>query len=359
DPFPVSRTGPAQLFRTLTKASAWWTTGLRHPRVLWWCARFSARVEDTSRQIRERYPEVRLAVLAFEMQVPPYLALSMQKAGIRTASLQERPAIAFDRAATTIVNTMLTASEYISLAVQQSGTMAVEHTVPTGMWRTDLIHEARRSPAPPTVRSARQRGQHVVLVLPYHAETNAVRASDPICTSIESVRHFLEDIVDLACDEHDAQFIIRGKDADWVADPRFRETLERLNATPNVEVNRDYETFNVTYSLAAHCDLIVAKPTSLADEALALGIPCLLHDYTHNSSDYAREQLPYLPRELWVIDKEDLRRKVRSHLAGGGGAFRGWWEPTRALVYGDLNDGHVRERAQVSLEDMLRTHLSN
>lgn len=354
DPFPVSRTGTVQLWHALSRASAWWTIGRRNPRVLWWCARFSVRVEDTSRQIRERYPEVRLAVLAFEMQVPPYLAMSMRKAGIRTASLQERPAIAFDRAATTIVDTLLTASQYISHQVQRSETMAVDHTVPTGMWRCDLVYQARRSATPPTIRAAQERGQRVVLVLPYHAETSALRATDPICTSIESVRHFLNDIIDLARDQRDAHFIIRGKDAAWVDDPRFQETIGRLDETPNAEVNRDYESFNVTYGLAAHCDLIIAKPTSLVDEALALGIPCLLHDYTHNSSDYAREQLPYLPRELWALDKDDLRSKVRSQLVDDGRAFRGWWEPTRDLVYGNLNDGHVRERARRSLEEILR-----
>ncbi len=355
DPFPGSQAGPAQVLRTLRKTAVWWTTGWRHPRFLWWCARFSVRVEDASRQLRQRYPEAILAVLAFEMQVPPHLAVSMQTAGIRTASLQERPAIAFDQSATTNVDTMLTASEFISLQVQRSGTMAVDNTIPTGMWRTDLLHEARRHAPPPSVRSAHENGQRVVLVLPYHAQTNALRATDPICTSIDSVRHFLDDIVDLAREQRDAHFIIRGKNADWVDDARFRETLKRLNATPNVEVNRDYATFNVSYGLAAHCDLIVAKPTSLADEALALGIPCLLHDYTHNSSDYARKQLPYLPRELWVLDKEELRHKVRDQIADGGRAFRGRWEPQRAIVYGDLNDGHVRERAQASLEEMLRT----
>ena len=88
--------------------------------------------------------------------------------------------------------------------------------------------------------------------------------------------------------------------ADWVVDERFSGIAARINALPNIKVNCNYGSLNESYRLCAAADLVIAKHTSLVDEVLAPGIPCVLHDYTSNSHELARAAVAYLPRRLWA-----------------------------------------------------------
>ena len=110
-------------------------------------------------------------------------------------------------------------------------------------------------------------------------------------------------------------------------------------------MSHTYDRLNESYRLLASADLVIAKCTSLVDEALACNIPCILHDYTANSRDVARPVVSYLPRD-WALDRDELSLRVDRVLADDGRAFRDYWAPYRTEVFGDLADGHVRERAR-------------
>ena len=130
--------------------------------------------------------------------------------------------------------------------------------------------------------------------------------------------------------------------ADWVVDERFSGIAARINALPNIKVNCNYGSLNESYRLCAAADLVIAKHTSLVDEVLALGIPCVLHDYTPNSQDLARTAVAYLPRRLWAENPSELRDVVDFVLQDGGAALQDWWEPHRNRLYKNLSDGSVR-----------------
>ena len=125
--------------------------------------------------------------------------------------------------------------------------------------------------------------------------------------------------------------------------------MAQISRQPNLNVDTDYTTVNKSYNLALHSSLIIAKPTSLADEALAYGIPCLLHDYTHNCQGFAVNNLGYLPRELWCLDDGELTTKVDAVLDARE-AFDQWWGPIGAATYGTLSDGNVRRRIRETIE---------
>ena len=71
---------------------------------------FQQRAADVARVLNQRYPHARAALLAFDVQLPVYLIAGLEYAGIRTVALQERPAISFDRAASSIAGTILSAT---------------------------------------------------------------------------------------------------------------------------------------------------------------------------------------------------------------------------------------------------------
>ena len=154
----------------------------------------------------------------------------------------------------------------------------------------------------------RESTRHQEVALPYHVERGVGWSGDPIATDFSSVLHFIEDIADLASERPDLRIVIRGKNDDWISDHRFAAARSRTESLPNLSVSREYGRLNETYRLCANAHLIIAKHTSLVDEALALGIPCVLHDYTSNSRGYARLAVEYLPRRLWAEDPGELRQ---------------------------------------------------
>ena len=305
------------------------------------------RAADVARVLHQRYPHARAALLAFDIQLPVYLIAGLEYAGIRTVALQERPAISFDHAASSIAGTILSASTFFAEALRASPVVSSKNVIPVGMWRTDLLQtelQVARGETPPE--------RPTVLVLPYHAEPPLHRPSDPMCTSIEILISFLSDIIALAERHNAVHFIVRAKNADWLLDSRTTTERDALTRLGNVTLDDNYSTLNRTYQLAAHSSLIIAKPTSLIDEALACGIPCVVHDYTHNASNYASSLLTYLPRRLWALDRAELLAKVQEVLTDNVGSPRVSSRDLQA-IYGLWADGKVRQRIHAYLDEIV------
>jgi hypothetical protein len=173
-----------------------------------------------------------------------------------------------------------------------------------------------------------------------------------LAVGVQPITHFLEDLEDLAERRPDVFIVIRGKNDNWVTDERFSGIAARIDALSNITVSRNYGALNESYRLCAAADLVIAKQTSLVDEVLAFGIPCVLHDYTRNSRDLARPSVAYLPRRLWAENSGEFNDAVDFSLEDDGEAYREWWEPHRIRIYGKLNDGSVRARARAYLSTL-------
>ena len=230
----------------------------------------------------------------------------------------------------------------------------MRRSIPTGMWRTDFLHEYKTSNFPSDVDEHLRTGQKLVVALPPHAGPRVGWDGNPLATGAAAINHFLQGLADLAEDVTELKIIIRGKNDNWVEDVRFAATAARIGRLPNITVSRDYGRRNESYRLCAKASLIIAKYTSLVDEALAVGIPCVVHDFTANSRDFIRPAVPYLPRRIWAEDEQELREGVEFALRTDGAAFKGWWEPHRTRLYGHLNDGHVRERSRATMASLTR-----
>lgn len=329
--------------------------GLRYPlRQVQLLAHACAIADAQAALVQRDFPAVRLAVFAFDLQVPLELVLALEAAGIRTAALNERPLSVVVGSQPFAVSTLLTASDHFTAAALASSSVSVVDAPAVGMWRTDFIRDYAAGPPPHGWAASEVLGQHRILVLPYHVQTASGFGGNPLATSPSSVRHFLSGILDLAEQQPDAYFLVRGKSDAWIDDPRFADLAERVSNAVNVGISRTYARLNESYRLVARADLVIAKYTSLVDEALACDIPCIVHDYTANSRDVARPVVRYLPRELWALETDELRTRVEWALADSGNAFRAYWAPHRAAVFGDLADGEVRARARQAMTDLLQ-----
>ena len=332
------------------------TAGLASWSASWLLAGVSARAEMRARWLSQNLPDVRVALLAYDLQAPVDLVLALESSGVKTVALTERPLSLVVRSQPLAVNTLLTASSWFSDQALQSPSAAVRRAVAVGMWRTDLLVRYAGKQPHPFVARARSEGRSVIVALPYHVGNKA--SANPLATSVPCVRHFLDDILNVADRHSDAVVVIRGKDASWLEHDAFADMAARVEALSNVITSDDYGQLNESYRLVSDADLVIAKYTSLVDEALAVGIPCLVHDYTPTAHGIARPVVTYLPDEVWVENDHDLQIRVDEVLADGGRSFRARWEPKRRDLFGDLADGCVVQRArQEILELALSTQI--
>jgi len=79
-------------------------------------------------------------------------------------------------------------------------------------------------------------------------------------------------------------------------------------------------------------------------------VPCLVHDFVGNSSGYARQLAPHLPEFVFASNQGDLEAKFKRLLDGNGFDFSEIWRPFGEQIYGQWNDGHVRQRIRKAIE---------
>ncbi len=321
----------------------------------WYIVRMSARAILCSKRISDEYPLAKVAILGYDIQVPDYLVLGLDNSGIETVATMERPAVSVSREMALCCKTLLVPSEYFSLLINNSISCAVSELLPIGMWRTDFLVERLKSDAIIEVANRRL----LCVVLPFHTPRFDLKSNivDDFVISDLAHKHFLRDIIKLASIHPEIDFVIRGKDADWTALGNYSEIYMEILDSNNIEVSQNYEVLNESYNLCARADIIVGKHTSLIDEALSLNIPCVLHDYTHNTKSVLRGQMTYLPRELWAENYAEFLSSFDLALSDRGDRFREWWEPHRIKIFGNFSDGHVRARAMSLIEGRLSNNL--
>jgi hypothetical protein len=317
--------------------------------VLIFAENFLARAEGYQRWL-EKFPRLQRIILSYDLQVPTELLLASSRLGIPTFAVNERPSAAVNGSQVSAVDTLFTASDFFSDAIRDSATAAAGSCIAVGMWRTDLYYQARSDARLINFLSTKHQRRRLVLVLPYsHKLTNRYR--DPFATALPSVMHFIESIRFLAEQDPSISYVLRAKTESWSQDPWLRDAIEQLIELPNIFISEDYAEINGGYRLLAMADLVIAKYTSMVDEALAVGIPCVLHDYTANSIGYSRSFAPHLPDFIFARSNEELALKVKGIAGDNGEDFLSQWDFNREKIYGSLNDGDVRRRVRSAIEE--------
>ena len=77
-----------------------------------------------------------------------------------------------------------------------------------------------------------------------------------------------------------------------------------MNALPNVAVSVDYSQQRIAYALASKADSIIARFTSLGDQALAVGKPVIVHDISANGGPLLSSLLSYEPYFPLATDRD-------------------------------------------------------
>ncbi|MFC1673124.1 hypothetical protein ACFL12_03120 [Pseudomonadota bacterium] len=301
----------------------------------------------------EQFPGAKMALVGYEYLFPVPLALACEAQGIRTVAAQERFHFSHCEVAFVLSN-YLCASQFSAEKYQQSGLGIVDRWTPVGMARTDLLHEYRYQPIPECLKQQVQ-GRKLVVALDYHSQPDRIDNCLQPVVNWQANRQFLEDLLTLANAIPEAYFVIRGKNADWVRLPAFADLVLRIDAAENISVDRTYDTFNFSYRLCANADLVIAKHTSLGAECMAVGIPVLFHDYAPNADHVFARTFDYLGSSCMTHDFETLQSRAITILRGGGNPLLHEEAAIMLEMFGEYNDGEVKDHIQSALSEMSST----
>lgn len=305
-------------------------------------AAFLSRAMRYEAGLRESFPDVRLAILLYDIQTPLELLYALQRLGVRTVSNHERPQIGLVPYLPLVADHLMVESAYFCEALVASEFAHVIQCHPVGLWRSDALleHGSRLYPT---------RSRPMALVLPLTPSHTITQAAQPSELSGEGFRHFLHDVLLLAEHHPEVDFVVRTKSSEWMSSSHFVEEISLFRSAANIEISDDYDTPMEAYRLCAQARVVIAKYTSMVDEALASGIPVIIHDYTHNRHPGACLMSDHIPGDFFAHNFVELSMKLEECLSLNS-SFQ---DSSVRSVYGDLADGLVAERVDRVLDQIL------
>lgn len=315
-------------------------------------ARFYAVFMSYSKQLAA-YPDLKLALIDYELLCPKELLLAFDARKIKTAAAQERFVTTFFAISGSVLDTYLCASEYAAGVMKKSPSYCIGNYVPIGQHRSDYLIMARQSPPPQTLEVPLLRGRRIVTALGFHTHLDWYNSQADPLLNWTAHRQFLEDMIRLSRDMPNVFIVLRFKFVDWVSLPAFADVVREIETSEDMTISMDYEISHFSAELCAHSHLVISKHTSLGDECLAVGIPVLFHEYTHNTERLVADTIDYSPTRIMCFNYQELLERSRTILSGDPNAMTPDYEYLKNVVFGGLGDGGVRERIHAHIDSML------
>jgi hypothetical protein len=260
----------------------------------------------------ERFPNAKLALLGYEFLFPAWLAYALQARGIRVAATQERLMQAFVPGCTLILDEYFVHGNAAGdlLARNQFACIGKVHSV--GDVRAAELFNVRER-----VDEFRSEYRHITLVLDWHSEPDRVQDAQHVTNNWANNRLFYEDIIALARQFPSHYFLLRGKNADWFANPAFADIRQQVEMLPNISVSMRYDKPLISYDLAASSDSVIARYTSLGDQCLAVGKPLIYYDCAVNGGPLVRSLLDFDGHPVLISDRAILAERYSRLVSEG------------------------------------------
>ena len=322
----------------------------------WMRAAILGQIEIQLESYREAFRHlrhVRVALIDSDNLFPRPGIVALQSLGIKVVSLQERFMSAFHRTFVPIFDCLFVHGEFVKQRIAANPFAAVDKIVVAGDPRASKIENYRA-----IAQDERERRfsafRHVCLALDFHSVTDQYENALIYGPDWQSNLHFYAAVAELAEENRDCAFVIRGKNIDWLELPQMAGILERISSLKNVFVDDVYDRLDRSYELAAMADLVVARYTSLCDQCLAQGIPVLIFDALPNGERIISGFWDYRPYPVMAYSAlelhEGFERVIRQQNFMEPGQFR----KMRQEYY---NSGEVAP--QVALQAELESLLSD
>ena len=252
----------------------------------------------------------KIVLVGYDILFPKILSLAFESLKIRTIATQERLMPTFFSHFSFSIDTYLCNSQLVFDTIKTSNDKFVNNLIPCGQIRSDTLINYKKN-----ITNKNER--FTIVAFDYESNSDFDVNRLRVCGNWSQNIIFYKDLCSLAEEFPQVDIIIRGKNANWISIPFFKDVLNMINATSNVWIDEDYSKLNRQYKLASRSDLVIAKYTSIGDEVMALGKRVIYYDYFPNSTHYfASEYFKYNNYNVYAYSYIQLEQMVQSILNG-------------------------------------------
>lgn len=220
----------------------------------------------------------KVAIVGYDYLFPKALALTLDILKIHTVAYQERYLSAFVGLGSVSIDTYFMWNDVLKRRMDKSKLSFIGESIPLGCVKIDLFdiksHES--------MVDIKTKYKKIIVALDYHSVNNSFDNQKIPIANWKNNLIFYRDLIKLAVSFPDVYIIIRGKNDEWCDMEIFSDIYNIIQEIDNIEVNRDFDRFNVSYQLVKDSDLVIGRYTSLMEESLAYGVPAISCDYGCN-----------------------------------------------------------------------------
>ncbi|MEQ8228963.1 MAG: hypothetical protein RIA64_12830 [Rhodospirillales bacterium] len=288
------------------------------------------------------FPKALVAIVHFDIQCPPELIVAAQNQGISCIALQERSNALCVPTQPLILDHYFVYGAAFRQIAQRNSNVCIRQYHEIGPVRSDWIKPRRSKPGPKSI-----------LVLDAFSWT-LDSASDLLkANSWENNALFLDRIIRLSETFAEHHFLIRGKDTAWMDMEYFKDIVERIALRDNLKVDQIYEVKGRSYDLVNEADFIVARHTSLGDEAMAKGVATIFYEETVNGASVVSNFSNYEGYPLYAHDFAELCDKVSRIITHGQLAAPAAFDRIRRDLYSSHLTGTAAARFHEKVDRIL------
>jgi hypothetical protein len=294
-----------------------------------------------------KFKNAKIALVGYDILFPKVLSMALSAKGITTIATQERLVPGYYNNFNVMLDYYFVINESIKDRLYSSEASYVKTVVPIGPIRSDLLNGFKKKSYDSKIVDKKK--YKLVIAYDFHSVKDCFEDNSSQAINWENNLLFYNDLIKLCKDFPDIYIVIRGKNDIWCSLPAFSEVYEDIMKIPNIEINRDYSEMDISYKLASQADLIIAKPTSIGDEALACGIPVLFHDYSQNMKQMVSSVFNYDNYPVFVYSYSDLKSRMQGIINGTDHLNSDLLEKMKRDFFTIPQNGTIKQRLHTQL----------
>ena len=288
-------------------------------------------------------PGCKFALLGYDVLFPKEISVALQKLNITTIAIQERYAIVYSGNFNVVADKYLVWSYKTEQMMDESiGESYVGEFIVTGPPRADKIIHYNNE----LLKNSRKK----FVVYCNSPEPHYVNKFT-VLNNWVIINALLEDILVLANNFSDCDFIIRAKHKGWYKIDYFHNILALLDKKKNVDISSDYEKMDVSYGLLKGAYAIIGHHTSIADEGMFCGFPVLFHDFGPYSQSVYAVNYNYNSLDIFSKSSEDFQSKFYNYFIKDN--YPDEYKSHIEHTYRNLSKGSVMKRISANLESLV------
>lgn len=286
----------------------------------------------------EPYSSAKIALIGYEMLFPKALSFALETLKIKSICITERFQAQYKNNKTFLVHTLFSISNNSSKIINESERFFANNIFPVGQVRTDHFFDNCK---------IKSKYKEQIVILDYHIENDLEAQKFKTILNWKNDKNFREEIFHLAENNPDKEFIFRGKNCNWYKNKMYSDLISKVDKLPNLRVDTDYsKNYWMSYHLCASADLIIARPTSLAEECISKGYNVIVVDYGLNYITAVKNLLPKQIKEYYCNSHQELIYKFQ------------YWNKHKYILpnekkimiqknlFSNLTDGNIKIRIQ-------------